>query len=106
MSRVFKARESGLLVASALGDGIIGRMVMRRWRIIFALVILVISLAALVWSFLPGARIIRRQKIQPTEMQLPNPTGVLTPARSLAGLEMKNEAARTFRGADRFVLLI
>ncbi len=77
------------------------------WRLFFAVVVLVTSLAVLAWSFLPGARIVRRQKIQPTEMQLPTPGSFVVPShRSLAWLDHSNEAARAIHGADRFVLLI
>jgi hypothetical protein len=48
-----------------------------RLRFILAFVILAISLALLAWSFLPGPRTILRQKIAPTEMQLPAPEGFL-----------------------------
>ena len=72
----------------------------------FAVLVLVTSLAVLAWSFLPGARIVRRQKIQPTEMQLPTPGSFMVPShRSLAWLDNSMETARVIHGADRFVLL-
>jgi len=77
-----------------------------RLRLVFAVVVLVVSLAALAWSFLPGARIVRRQKIQPTEMQLPTPEGLIPSSRFVARLENSNPAGRAIYGADRFVLLI
>lgn len=46
-------------------------MIPPRLRFVFATVVLVISLATLAWSYLPGQRIVLRQKIQPREMQLP-----------------------------------
>jgi hypothetical protein len=46
-------------------------IILPRLRLGFAMVVLVISLSALAWSCLPGQRIVLRQKIQPTEMQLP-----------------------------------
>ena len=76
-----------------------------RVRLIFALVVLVTSLAVLAWSFLPGARIVRRQKIQPTEMQLPTPAGYVPLRHYFAWLDHSFEAARAIHGADRFVLL-
>jgi hypothetical protein len=76
------------------------------WRLVFAVVVLVTSLAVLAWSFLPGARIVRRQKLQPTEMQLPTPGSYVVPShRSLAWLEQSTEAVHAIHGADRFVLL-
>jgi len=86
--------------------GIIGGMSKSRLRFVFAVVVLVTSLAVLAWSFLPGARIVRRQKIQPTEMQLPTPEGFVPLRRNLARLDHSLEAARAIHGADRFVLLI
>ena len=76
-----------------------------RVRFIFAVVVLVTSLAVLAWSFLPGARIVRRQKIQPTEMQLPTPASYGPLRRYLAQMDNSLEAARAIHGADRFVLL-
>jgi hypothetical protein len=81
-------------------------MVRLRVRLVFTVVILMISLAALAWSFLPGARIVRRQKIQPTEMQLPTPSGFILSGRSLAELDYFNEIDRSVKVTDRFVLLI
>ena len=84
-----------------------GRMLSKHWwRLVFAVVVLVTSLAVLAWSFLPGARIVRRQKIQPTEMQLPTPGSFVVPShRALAWLDHSMEAVRVIHGADRFVLL-
>lgn len=75
-------------------------------RFIFAIVVLVTSLAVLAWSFLPGARIVLRQKIQPTEMQLPTPASDVPLHHYLAWLDHSFVAARAIHGADRFVLLI
>ena len=77
-----------------------------RLRLIFAVVMLVFSLAALAWSFLPGARIVRRQKIQPTEMQLPTPSGYRPEGRLVAYLDPTALAVCPIHGADRFALLI
>ena len=78
----------------------------RSVRFIFAVLVLVTSLAVLAWSFLPGARIVRRQKIQPTEMQLPTPESCAPLHHNLAWLEHSFEVVRMIHGADRFVLLI
>jgi hypothetical protein len=76
------------------------------WRLVFAVLVLVTSLAVLAWSFLPGARIVRRQKLQPTEMQLPTPESFIVPAhRAMAWLDHSVEVVRVIHGADRFVLL-
>ena len=81
-------------------------MLSKHWRLVFAVVVLATSLAVLAWSFLPGARIVRRQKIQPTEMQLPTPGSYVPSQCSLAWLDKSMEAVRAIHGADRFVLLI
>ncbi|HEY3312654.1 MAG TPA: hypothetical protein VGK00_13520 [Anaerolineales bacterium] len=79
----------------------------KRWiRLLFTVVLMAISIAALAWGLLPGAKVVRRQKIEPTEMQLPTPSSVLPPAQYLAGLDTYYEAACGIHGADRFVLLI
>jgi len=77
----------------------------RWWRLVFAVLVLVTSLGVLLWSFLPGARIVRRQKIQPTEMQLPTPGSFLPSQRSLAWLEHSMEVVSIIHAADRCVLL-
>jgi hypothetical protein len=86
--------------------GIIAAMQKFSVRLFFAVVVLVTSLAVLAWSFLPGARIVRRQKIQPTEMQLPTPASYVPLHRSFGWLDNSLEAVRAIHGADRFVLLI
>ena len=53
-------------------------------RFIIALLVFVISLAILAWSILPGMHIVRREKIQPTEMQLPTPGSFVPLSRNLA----------------------
>jgi len=75
-------------------------------RFIFAVLVLVTSLAVLAWSFLPGARIVRRQKILPTEMQLPTPQSYIQRHHNLHWLEHLFEAVLAIHGADRFMLLI
>jgi hypothetical protein len=77
-----------------------------RLRFLFAVLLLVFSLAALAWSFLPGARIVRRQKIQPTEMQLPTPSGFTPSNRYFAELCLSNDSTCVIFGADCFALLI
>lgn len=44
-------------------------------RLLFAVLMLIFSIGTIAWSFLPGARIVLKQKIQPAEMQLPSPSG-------------------------------
>ena len=46
---------------------------MRRIRIVLGIIILSLSLALLVWGFLPARREVRIQPISPTELQLPTP---------------------------------
>jgi hypothetical protein len=41
------------------------------WRLSAALIILTVAGALLAWSLLPGPRVVRRQSLQPAEMQLP-----------------------------------
>ena len=43
------------------------------FRLILFVILLIISISALVWGFLPADRVIMKQKIQPTEMQIPTP---------------------------------
>jgi hypothetical protein len=47
---------------------------MKNIRLVFALLILVISLFLLFWGFLPNPRETRIQTISPTEMRLPTPS--------------------------------
>lgn len=49
----------------------------RRIRIILGIVILVLSIALLVWGFAPVRHEIRTQPISPTELQLPTPESFL-----------------------------
>ena len=46
---------------------------MRQVRIILGIIILVISIALLVWGFFPARRETRTQPISPSELQLPTP---------------------------------
>ncbi len=50
-----------------------------RLRLILAIVFTLASLTLLVWSLWPYDRIIRRQFIHPTEMQLPTPGSFALP---------------------------
>ena len=47
-------------------------------RLILAIVVTALSLTLLIWSLSSPARAIRRQSIQPTQMQLPTPLAVAT----------------------------
>lgn len=46
---------------------------MKKFRLVFAIIILAISIVLLVWGFAPSPRETRIQTILPTEMQLPTP---------------------------------
>ncbi len=50
---------------------------MRGARIVLGMIILILSLALLVWGLLPARRETRTQPISPTELQLPTPSSVL-----------------------------
>jgi hypothetical protein len=75
------------------------------WRLAMAVIVLVTSLALLLWNMLPSMRIVRRQRIQPSEMQLPTPESYAPLRRSLAWEVKSIEAARANHNADRFVLI-
>ncbi len=47
---------------------------MKNIRLVFAIIILAISIVLLVWGFAPNPRETRIQNILPTEMQLPTPS--------------------------------
>jgi hypothetical protein len=47
---------------------------MRHIRIILGIITLAISIALLIWGFLPPRREVRTKPISPTELQLPTPT--------------------------------
>lgn len=47
---------------------------MKKFRLVFAIIILAISIVLLVWGFAPNPRETRIQNILPTEMQLPTPS--------------------------------
>jgi hypothetical protein len=51
----------------------------RRLRIILGVLILALSIALLVWGFMPLDRITRTQPISPFDLQLPTPTSLQIP---------------------------
>jgi hypothetical protein len=64
-------------------------------RLTLALLFLVASLTLLAWGSMPNRREVRRQFIEPTEMQLPAPEGFLPeidPILSTAHLENQQTA--------------
>jgi hypothetical protein len=50
---------------------------MRRVRIVLGIVLLIVSLALLIWGFMPSRRETRTQPVSPTELQLPTPSSFL-----------------------------
>lgn len=50
---------------------------MRGARMIFGMILLILSCALLIWGLLPARRETRIQPISPTELQLPTPTSFL-----------------------------
>jgi hypothetical protein len=50
---------------------------MRKLRLILAALLLTASLILLAWASLPAEREVRRQNIEPTQMQLPTSQGAL-----------------------------
>jgi hypothetical protein len=55
----------------------------RKIRLLFALVILALSMTILVWGLWPEQRETRIQPIQPTQMQLPTPVSCLPASGSV-----------------------
>jgi len=51
----------------------------RRVRIIIGVLLFIISVAFLVWSYKPLGHEIRTQPISPSELQLPTPSSFLPP---------------------------
>jgi len=49
---------------------------MRQVRIVLGLIIVILSLALLVWGLLPARHEVRTQPISPTELQLPAPSSL------------------------------
>jgi hypothetical protein len=48
----------------------------RQIRVVLGMIILILSLALLIWGFLPSRREARTQPISPTELQLPTPSSL------------------------------
>ena len=46
---------------------------MRQIRIALGILIVILSIALLIWGFLPARREVRTQPISPAELQLPTP---------------------------------
>ncbi len=46
-------------------------------RFILALMLLLLSVGLLLWSLLPTQRVVQRQFLRPTQMQMPAPSGFL-----------------------------
>lgn len=46
-------------------------------RILLGLLIIVLSLALLIWGFMPLERVTRTQPISPADLQLPTPSSLL-----------------------------
>jgi hypothetical protein len=78
---------------------------MKPVRLTLALIFLVASLTLLVWGFAPNRREIRRQPIEPTQMQLPAPEG-FSPAPLLQFPVEHIETSQTERISACFVLLL
>jgi len=74
-------------------------------RLTLALIFLVASLSLLAWGVLPNRREVRRQYLEPTQMQLPTPQGFL-PAPRLSGVDVHLENQQTARIAACFVLIL
>jgi hypothetical protein len=49
---------------------------MRRMRIVLGVIIVILSIALLIWGLLPTRREVRTQPISPTELQLPTPASL------------------------------
>ena len=49
---------------------------MRRMRILLGVIIVIVSVALLVWGLLPARREVRTQPISPAELQLPTPASL------------------------------
>lgn len=56
----------------------------RKQRILLGLLILALSLALLIWGFMPLERVTRTQPISPADMQLPTPSSLLTPPTAVS----------------------
>ncbi len=74
-------------------------------RITLALATLAISISLLMWGFLPGKRQVRRQFIQPAQMQLPTP-GAFVPYRVQLAHVTSLEKTQTTHFVACFVLIL
>ncbi len=78
---------------------------MKALRLTLALIFLAASLALLAWGFAPNRREVRRQPIEPTQMQLPAPEGFIPVPRLLrADAHLENQ--QTAKIAACFVLIL
>jgi hypothetical protein len=74
-------------------------------RLLVALVLFLVSLTLLFWAFLPARREVRRQFLEPTQMQLPTPEGYL-PRRDRLMQAVPLEQLQTAKIAACFVLIL
>ncbi len=56
----------------------------RKLRILIGILILALSLALLIWGFMPLERVTRTQPIPPLDLQLPTPSSLLTPLAAVS----------------------
>lgn len=75
-------------------------------RLILSVILLVASLVLLAWAFWPGPRVVRRQFIQPIEMQLPTPESFDPLLREFVWEHQTVETACRPRVAIRFALIL
>jgi hypothetical protein len=75
-------------------------------RLFLALICLAASLILLAWAFWPGPRVLRRQYLQPTEMQLPTPQSSIPLWREFAWEKPPLQTACAWLSADRFALIL
>ena len=57
---------------------------MKKIRLVFAIVLLTVSIALMVWGFSPNQHETKIQMIAPTEMQLPTPSSLHTTPEPVA----------------------
>jgi hypothetical protein len=74
-------------------------------RLTLALIFLIASLSLLAWGVLPNRREVRRQYLEPTQMQLPTPQGWI-PGSHLSRVDVHLENQQTARIAACFVLIL
>jgi len=75
-------------------------------RYTLALILLAVSLVLLAWAFWPAGRVIRRQLLQPTEIELPTPGSTLPLQCEVAWTQQFIETAGLPIVAARFALII